>query len=103
MNGIELEVVERAKLLGRTLSSNLTRNAHINNIIKNSAERIYLRYYTTQSGKTTSNGSGSPLHYMDPIYFGLCNSSVLLCLAYVFTQRTGTPLKKGPIQSSVPV
>ena len=98
VNGIELEIIKRAKLLGRTLSSNLTWNAHFINVIKKSAERINLRPCTTENGKTTSNGSCSPLHYMHLIYFGLCNSSVLLCLAYLFTQRTETPLKKGLFQ-----
>ena len=93
VNGIELRVVERAKLLGLTLSSNLTWNPHIDNVIKKSAKWINLRSYTTEKGKTTSKGSGSLLHYMHPIYFGLCNYSVLLCLANVFTQRTRTPLK----------
>ena len=95
VNGIESKVVERVKLLGRTLPSNLTWNAQINKVIKKSAQRINLRPNTTENGKATTKRSGSPLHYMHTIYFGLCNSSVLLCLAYVFTQRTGTPLKKG--------
>ena len=55
VNGIELEVIERAKLLGRTLSCNLTWNAHFNNVTKKSAERINLRPCTTENGKTTSN------------------------------------------------
>ena len=41
VNGIELEVVESAKLLGVTLSSNLTWNVHIYNVIKKAAKRIY--------------------------------------------------------------
>ena len=37
----ELEVVKNAKLLGLTISDNLTWNAHVNEIIKKAGKKLY--------------------------------------------------------------
>ena len=41
VNGKELEIVPKAKLLGLTISSNLTWNAHVRDVIKKASKRIY--------------------------------------------------------------
>ena len=41
VDGKELEVVTRAKLLGITLSSDLSWNDHINEVIKKASKRLY--------------------------------------------------------------
>jgi hypothetical protein len=41
VNGKELEIVKSAKLLGVTVTSDLSWNAHINNVIKKAAKRLY--------------------------------------------------------------
>ena len=41
VNGQELEVVQSAKLLGMTVTSNLSWNEHINAIVKKASKRLY--------------------------------------------------------------
>ena len=41
VNGKEVELVDRAKLLGVTISNNLTWNAHIKQVIKKARKRLY--------------------------------------------------------------
>ncbi len=41
VNGKELEIVKSAKLLGITVTSDLSWNVHINNVIKKAAKRLY--------------------------------------------------------------
>jgi len=41
INGDALEVVENVKLLGLNISSNLTWNIHINEIVKKASKRLY--------------------------------------------------------------
>ena len=41
INGDALEVVENVKLLDRNISSNLTWNIHINEIVKKASKRLY--------------------------------------------------------------
>ena len=41
IDGKELEVVKNAKLLGSTISDNLTWNAHVNDIIKKASKELY--------------------------------------------------------------
>ncbi len=41
VNGKELEIVKSAKLLGVTVTSDLSWNVHINNVIKKAAKRLY--------------------------------------------------------------
>ena len=41
INGEELEIVQSAKLLGATLSHNLSRKNHITEIVKKAANRLY--------------------------------------------------------------
>ena len=41
VNGKELEIVQKAKLLGLTISDNLTWNAHVREVIKKASKRIY--------------------------------------------------------------
>ena len=43
INGKPLEVVDEAKLLGLTITSNLKWNSHVNNIVLKSSNRIYLQ------------------------------------------------------------
>ena len=42
LKGKELQVVKNAKLLGLTISDNLTWNAHVNEIIKKASKKLYL-------------------------------------------------------------
>ena len=41
INAKELEVFKNAKLLGLTVSDNLTWNAHVNEIIKKASKKLY--------------------------------------------------------------
>ena len=41
INGNEIEVVNSAKLLGITISDNLTWNAHINEDVKKASKKLY--------------------------------------------------------------
>ena len=41
VNGQELEVVNNVKILGLNITSNLTWNTHINEVIKKSSKRLY--------------------------------------------------------------
>ena len=48
----EIEVVNSAKLLGITISDNLTWNAHINELVKKTNKKLY--FLTAETGPTTS-------------------------------------------------
>lgn len=41
IDGKELEVVKSAKLLGLTISDNLSWNAHVNEVVKKSSKKLY--------------------------------------------------------------
>ena len=41
IDGKELEVVKSAKLLGLTISDNLTWNTHVNEVVKKASQKLY--------------------------------------------------------------
>ena len=50
VEGILVEQVDHAKLLGITLSNDLTWNKHVDNIVKTAAKRVYMIYHLKRSG-----------------------------------------------------
>ena len=55
INGQELEVVQNAKLLGVTITNNLSWNLHINETIKKASKRLYLLRPLKRNGVSTSD------------------------------------------------
>ena len=50
VEGNLVEQVDHAKLLGITLSNDLTWNKHVDNIVKKAAKRVYMIYHLKRSG-----------------------------------------------------
>ena len=94
VDGKELEVVTRAKLLGITLSSDLSWNDHINEVIKKASKRLYFLVQLKRA-KVPREDLGVVLHYMYKICIRLCRACVLLFSTKVFNTRTGTYTKEG--------
>ena len=67
IDGNEIELVNSAKLLGITISDNLTWNAHVNEVVKKASKKIILSC-TTETGPTTSFRSSSFLSFVCAIY-----------------------------------
>ena len=63
INGEELEIVQSAKLLGVTISHNLSWNNHITEIVKKAAKRLYflLLYGSVSQGLGTTKFTKSIL------------------------------------------
>ena len=55
INGQELEVVQNAKLLGVTITNNLSWNIHINETIKKTSKRLYFLRPLKRNGVSTSD------------------------------------------------
>ena len=86
--GKELERVTSAKLLGSTISSNLTWNDHISDVIKKASKRLYFLVQLKRSRVPRQNMSAfytacirSVLTYAAPAF--------LLCPAKVLKRRVG--------------
>ena len=47
---VQGNLVDHAKLLGITLSNDLTWNKHVDNIVKKAAKRVYMIYHLKRSG-----------------------------------------------------
>ena len=77
-----IKVVTDAKLLGVTISSDLSWNAHITEVIKKAA-------------KSFSERSSSFLHHMCALRYRLCCTSVSLCSTCLLNARTRARSKKG--------
>ena len=69
----EIEVVTSAKLLGITISDNLTWNTHINELVKKTNKKTILSC-TAETGPTTSIRPSSFLSFMCLIYDRLQSS-----------------------------
>ncbi len=50
MDGNDIERVTRCKILGVTISSNRTWNAHVDNIVSKASKRLYLSYQLKHAG-----------------------------------------------------
>ena len=50
IDGNEIDNVQYAKLLGVTISSDLTWNKHVQNIVANAVKRVYMLYQLKRSG-----------------------------------------------------
>ena len=50
IEGIPVEVVKHAKLVGVILSDDLTWNMHVDSIVKNAAKRVYVLYQLKRAG-----------------------------------------------------
>ena len=50
IDGNEIDNVQYAKLLGVTISSNLTWNKHFENIVANAGKRVYMLYQLKRAG-----------------------------------------------------
>ena len=72
----EIEVVNSAKLLGITISNNLTWNTHINELVKKTNKKTILSC-TAEMGLTTSIRPTSFLSFMCLIYDRLQSSGFL--------------------------
>ena len=70
----EIEVVNSAKLLGITISDNLTWNAHINKLVKKTNKKTILSC-TAETGPTTTFRPSSFLSFVCSIYDRLRSSS----------------------------
>ena len=49
VEGLLVEQVDHAKLLGITLSNDLTWNKHVDNIVKKAVKRVYMMYHLKRS------------------------------------------------------
>ena len=72
IDGKELEVVKNAKLLGLTISDNLTWNAHVNEIIKKASKKLYL---LVQLKRARVPPSDLDLFYKACVRSGVCRST----------------------------
>ena len=75
VNGKELEVVQHAKLLGVTISSDLSWNQHISNVVKKASKRLY---FLVQLKRARVSSKDLVLFYMT------CIRSILIYAAPVF-------------------
>ena len=82
VDGKELERVTRAKLLGLTISSNLTWNEHISDVIKKASKRLYFLVLLKRSRVPRHDMSTfytacihSVLTYAAPAFFMPCQST----------------------------
>ncbi len=50
IDGIDIEGVTQVKVLGVTVSSNLTWNAHVDNIVTKASKRVYMLYQLKRAG-----------------------------------------------------
>ena len=51
IDGIDVEQVDHAKLLGVTISHDLSWNKHVENIVKKAGKRLYMLYQLKRAGK----------------------------------------------------
>ena len=75
VNGNELEVVQHAKLLGVTISSDLSWNQHISDVVKKASKRLY---FLVQLKRARVSPNDLVLFYVS------CIRSVLIYAAPVF-------------------
>ena len=105
VHGKSLEVVEEAKLLGLTITSNLKWNKYINNIIFKSSKQIYLlvqlKHATVEYLTKISCSFIPPVGCIRPI-LEVCLDSVPLCPTEIpqWWNRTGS---KASSSNRVPV
>ena len=50
MNGEQIERTDSAKILGVTISADLTWNAHVNNTVSKASKRLYMLYQLKRAG-----------------------------------------------------
>ena len=50
MNGLEIQKTDHAKILGVTISSDLTWNRHVDNIVSKACKRLYMLYQLKRAG-----------------------------------------------------
>ena len=79
IDGVNIKVVESAKLLGLTISNDLTWNAHITEAIKKASKRLYFLIQLKRANVSESDLSF--LHCMYTFRLRLRNSSISLCRA----------------------
>ena len=89
VDGKELERVTSAKLLGVTISSSLTWNKHINDVIKKASKRLYFLMQLKRSRV--------PRHNMSTFYTA-CIRSVLTYTAPTFFNASPKYLKDKLVQ-----
>ena len=79
INGDALEVVDSVKLLGLNISSDLTWNIHINEILKKASERLYFLVQLKRA-KVTRTDLG--------LFYSSCIRSIIdyAVLAFHFTE-----------------
>ena len=79
INGDALEVVDSVKLLGLNISSDLTWNIHINEILKKASKRLYFLLQLKRA-KVTRTGLG--------LFYSSCIRSIMdyAVPAYHFTE-----------------
>ncbi len=53
--GIDVEQVDHAKLLGVTISNDLSWNKHVENIVKKAGKRLYMLYQSKRAGISQSD------------------------------------------------
>ena len=94
----EIEVVNSAKLLGITISDNLTWNAHINELVKKTNKKTILSC-TAETGPTTSIRPTSFLSFMCLIYDRLQSSSFSQRASAVPWEWAHTYQEKGTIDN----
>jgi hypothetical protein len=102
VNGKELEIVKSAKLLGVTVTSDLSWNAHINNVIKKAAKRLYFLVQLKRANLPRKDlvlfyitCIRSLLTYAMPVFF--------YALPKYLQSELECVQKKGPSQSSIQV
>ena len=91
VDGKELERVTSAKLLGLTISSNLTWNEHISDVIKKASKRLY--FLVQLKDQEFLGMICPPFTLLVYALFLLTQHLPFLCLAKVPKRRVGaTPL-----------
>ena len=55
IDGIDVEQVDHAKLLGVTISHDLSWNKHVENIVKKAGKRLYMMYQLKRAGISQSD------------------------------------------------
>ena len=76
VDGKELEAVKSAKLLGLTISDNLTWNAHVNDVVKKASKKLYFLVQLNRVQLPPSNlvlfyksCIRTSVHYAVPVFY----------------------------------
>ena len=87
IDGIDVEQVDHAKLLGVTISQDLSWNKHVENIVKKAGKRLYMMYQLKRAGISQSDLVTACLPQR-------CQTRTGICLSCVAHELTTIPVRQ---------